>query len=118
MFSVPLYFQITKGTSNTESGSHLVPAVVGNAVGGLLSGVVIKRCVALGVHWHIMSQKTGTNVETSRTGRYKLLVTLAVTCSSLSYLLLMLRWHGNTNWWESLYIIPGYVCPDLLQKYY
>jgi hypothetical protein len=20
---------------------------------------------------------------------------------------MMLRWHGNTNWWESLYIIPS-----------
>jgi len=43
MFSVPLYFQVTGGMSNTESGLHLVPAVVGNAVGGLLSGLIIKR---------------------------------------------------------------------------
>ncbi|KAK0648884.1 major facilitator superfamily domain-containing protein [Cercophora newfieldiana] len=84
MFSVPLYFQVTGGMSNTESGMHLVPAVVGNAVGGLLSGLIIKR-----------------------SGRYKLLVVFSVTCSSLSYLLMMLRWHGNTNWWESLYIIPS-----------
>ncbi|KAL2268224.1 hypothetical protein VTJ83DRAFT_3070 [Remersonia thermophila] len=84
MFSVPLYFRITAGTSNTESGAHLVPAVVGNALGGLLSGVFIKR-----------------------SGRYKGLIVLAVTASSLSYLLLMLRWHGRTNLWESLYIFPG-----------
>jgi hypothetical protein len=25
----------------------------------------------------------------------------------VSYLLLLLRWHGHTNFWESLYIIPG-----------
>ncbi|KAM7211592.1 Major facilitator superfamily domain containing protein [Rhypophila decipiens] len=84
MFSVPLYFQITARTSNAAAGAHLVPAVVGNAVGGVLSGLLIKR-----------------------SGRYKFLVILAVICSSLSYLLLMLRWHGNTNWWESLYIAPG-----------
>jgi MFS family permease len=84
MFSVPLYFQVTRNMSNTECGMHLVPAVVGNAIGGLLSGVIIKR-----------------------TGRYKLLVVFSVTCSSLSYLSMMLRWHGNTNWWESLYIIPS-----------
>ncbi|KAL1835490.1 hypothetical protein VTJ49DRAFT_6627 [Mycothermus thermophilus] len=84
MFSVPLYFRITSGTSNTESGAHLVPAVIGNALGGLLSGVIIKR-----------------------SGRYKGLIVLAVTASSLSYLLLMLRWHGHTNLWESLYIFPG-----------
>ncbi|KAH6847089.1 major facilitator superfamily domain-containing protein [Chaetomium sp. MPI-CAGE-AT-0009] len=84
MFSVPLYFQITTRASNTVSGAHLVPAVVGNALGGLISGLLIKR-----------------------SGRYKALIILAVALSSFSYLLLMLRWHGNTNFWESLYIFPG-----------
>ncbi|KAL2151481.1 hypothetical protein VTH82DRAFT_6579 [Thermothelomyces myriococcoides] len=84
MFSVPLYFQITTRSSNTASGAHLVPAVVGNAIGGLISGVIIKR-----------------------SGRYKTLIISAVALSSLSYLLLMLRWHGNTNFWESLYIFPS-----------
>ncbi|KAK3989764.1 major facilitator superfamily domain-containing protein [Cladorrhinum sp. PSN332] len=84
MFSVPLYFRITQGATNTASGAHLVPAVFGNAIGGILSGVIIKR-----------------------SGRYKALIVLAVTCSSVSYLLLMLRWHGNTNIWESLYIFPS-----------
>ncbi|KAK4142884.1 major facilitator superfamily domain-containing protein [Dichotomopilus funicola] len=84
MFSVPLYFQITARVSNTVSGAHLVPAVVGNALGGIISGVLIKR-----------------------SGRYKPLILLATTLSSLSYLLLMLRWHGHTNLFESLYIFPG-----------
>jgi hypothetical protein len=35
-FSIPLYFQVTKGASNTEAGSYLVPAVVGNTIGGLV----------------------------------------------------------------------------------
>jgi hypothetical protein len=43
MFAVPLYFQITARASNSVAGAHLVPAVVGNAVGGLLAGVYIKR---------------------------------------------------------------------------
>jgi formate/nitrite transporter FocA (FNT family) len=43
MFSVPLYFQVTARTSNTEAGAHLFPAVAGNAIGGLLSGIFIKR---------------------------------------------------------------------------
>ena len=30
---------------------------------------------------------------------------LAFAC--LGYLLIILRWHGNTNWAESLYIFPG-----------
>ncbi|KAK4201707.1 putative multidrug resistance protein [Triangularia verruculosa] len=84
MFSVPLYFQITSRSSASSAGAHLVPAVVGNAIGGVLSGILIKR-----------------------SGRYKGLIILAVTFSSLSYLMLMLRWHGNTNIWESLYIFPS-----------
>ncbi|KAF2791573.1 MFS general substrate transporter [Melanomma pulvis-pyrius CBS 109.77] len=84
MFAVPLYFQITSQASNTVAGAHLIPAVVGNAVGGILSGVIIKR-----------------------TGRYKALIILATVCSSSAYLLLIIRWHGHTNWAESLYILPG-----------
>lgn len=45
MYSVPLYFQVTARTSNAEAGAHLFPAVAGNAIGGLLSGVLIKRSV-------------------------------------------------------------------------
>jgi hypothetical protein len=43
MFSIPLYFQVTSGASNAEAGSYLVPAVVGNTIGGLMTGLVIKR---------------------------------------------------------------------------
>lgn len=83
MFAVPLYFQVTTNASNTVAGAHLVPAVLGNAISGLVSGVVI-----------------------SRTGRYKLLVLIATMASSSGFLLLTLQWHGNTNWFESLYIFP------------
>ena len=84
MFAVPLYFQVTANASSTVAGAHLVPAVFGNAVGGLISGVVIKR-----------------------TGQYKALTLGATGGASLAYLLLILRWHGHTNWLESLYIFPG-----------
>ncbi|KAI8933411.1 hypothetical protein NX059_010026 [Plenodomus lindquistii] len=84
MFAVPLYFQTTAGATNTVAGAHLVPAVVGNAIGGILSGAMIKR-----------------------TGRYKALILGATIVSSSAYLLLILRWHGNTSWFESLYIFPG-----------
>ncbi|KAF9696856.1 hypothetical protein EKO04_005201 [Ascochyta lentis] len=84
MFAVPLYFQVTANASSTVAGAHLFPAVFGNAIGGLISGVVIKR-----------------------TGRYKALTLGATGIASLAYLLLILRWHGNTNWLESLYIFPG-----------
>jgi MFS family permease len=83
MFAVPLYFQVTSNVSNSMAGAHLVPAVVGNAVGGIISGVIIRR-----------------------TGRYKSLSLVATLTASIGYLLLILRWHGNTNWLESLYIFP------------
>lgn len=84
MFSVPLYFRVTKKISNVEAGSHLLPAVLSNTFGGLLAGIVIQR-----------------------TGRYKMLTVLATTCASVSYALLIMRWKGNTSWLESLEIMPS-----------
>lgn len=83
MFSVPLYFKASAAVSNTEAGAHLFPAVAGNAVGGIISGLYIKK-----------------------TGRYRTLISLAALSASLSYTSLLFRWNGHTNWLESLYIIP------------
>ncbi|KAF2709933.1 major facilitator superfamily transporter [Pleomassaria siparia CBS 279.74] len=84
MIVVPLYFRITKNVSNSIAGAHLVPTICGNALGALLTGITIRR-----------------------TGRYKPLMIFATLFSSSCYALLVLRWHGNTNTWESLYIFPG-----------
>ncbi|KAJ5684877.1 uncharacterized protein N7477_001222 [Penicillium maclennaniae] len=84
MFSIPLYFQVTQRASTTESGFHLIPAVIGNTLGGLLAGGFIRR-----------------------TGHFKVLLVLAGLIASVTYTLLYLRWNGNTGFWESLYIIPG-----------
>ena len=43
MYTVPSYFQVTSNVSIANAGAHLVPAVVGNAIGGLISGIIIKR---------------------------------------------------------------------------
>jgi hypothetical protein len=43
MFCVPVYFQVTQNSSASVAGAHLFPAVAGNAVAALISGVVIKR---------------------------------------------------------------------------
>jgi hypothetical protein len=83
-FCVPLYFQITAAASVSAAGLRLVPAVVGNTVGGLLSGYVI-----------------------SATGRYKLLTVLASTAASTGYLLILLRWRGTTHWAELSYFSLG-----------
>ncbi|KAF2434070.1 major facilitator superfamily transporter [Tothia fuscella] len=84
MFCVPVYFQVTQNASASLAGAHLFPAVGGNAIGSLITGMVIKR-----------------------TGRYKILAVSATMVAGICYTLLILRWHGDTNWAESLYIIPG-----------
>jgi MFS family permease len=83
-YSTPLYFQISAHASIGNSGLHLVPAVVGNAIASLLSGYLI-----------------------SRTGRYKLLTIAANILGCFGYLAIVVRWRGNTNWWETLYIFCG-----------
>ncbi|KAL2003748.1 hypothetical protein VTN02DRAFT_2384 [Thermoascus thermophilus] len=87
MFCVPLYFQVTSGASAAGAGAHLVPAVLGNAAGGLTAGAIVRQ-----------------------TGRFKPLTVSAGLIASVTYLLLYLRWDGSTtnnNVWESLYILPG-----------
>jgi MFS family permease len=93
MFAVPLYFQVTSKASNSVAGAHLVPAVVGNALGGIVSGRVIKR-----------------------TGRYKFLAIIATISASVGYFLLVVRWHGNTKWFESLYIFPCGLAMGIMQS--
>lgn len=43
MYSVPLYFQVTAKASVTNAGTHLVPAVFGNAIAGIIGGIMIKK---------------------------------------------------------------------------
>ena len=84
LFSVPLYFQVTQRASTTMAGVHLVPAVVGNTLGGLLAGIFIRK-----------------------TGSYRALLVFAGLIASTTYIMLYLRWNGHTGPWESLYILPG-----------
>lgn len=84
MFSVPLYFQVTQRASTTAAGVHLIPAVIGNTLGGLLAGIFIRR-----------------------TGQFKILLVVAGLVAGISYLLLYLRWDGHSGFWESLFILPG-----------
>ncbi|KAI0841921.1 MFS general substrate transporter [Hypoxylon sp. FL0890] len=84
MVSVPLYFQVTERSSSTVAGAHLMPAVIGNTIGGLITGAWIRR-----------------------TGYFKAPLVFAGIVSFVCYGLLILRWKGETNWIESLYIFPG-----------
>ncbi|KAK6084247.1 major facilitator superfamily transporter [Seiridium cupressi] len=93
MFSVPLYFQVTQRSSSTVAGAHLFPAVAGNTVGALAAGHIIKK-----------------------TGHYRSLIIFATAAGILCYSLLILRWHGDTNWAESMYIIPGGLGTGMVQS--
>jgi MFS family permease len=84
MFSVPLYFQVTSGASNTAAGFHLIPAFVGNTFGSLMAGYYIKK-----------------------TGGYKKLTLLASLIACTAYITIILRWHGSIHDWEALEILPG-----------
>ncbi|KAL4925256.1 major facilitator superfamily domain-containing protein [Aspergillus undulatus] len=84
MFTVPLYFQVTSQASTTVAGTHLVPAVAGNAIGGLTAGFFIRN-----------------------TGNYKPILVIAGLIACISYLLQILCWNGHTGVWESFYIIFG-----------
>ncbi|KAJ5186075.1 Major facilitator superfamily domain general substrate transporter [Penicillium cf. griseofulvum] len=84
MFSVPLYFQVTQRASTTAAGMHLIPAVIGNTLGGLLAGIFIQR-----------------------TGQFKILLVVAGLVAGISYLLLYVHWNGHSGLWESLFILPG-----------
>lgn len=93
MFAIPLDFQATAGARNIMAGAHLIPAVAGDAIEGILSGAIVKR-----------------------TGRYKELILLVTVSSSGAYLLLILRWRGKTNWLEALYIFPGGLSTGIVQS--
>ncbi|KAL4759367.1 major facilitator superfamily domain-containing protein [Aspergillus foveolatus] len=84
MFTVPLYFQVSDRASSTVAGAHMIPAVAGNAIGGLTAGSYIRR-----------------------TGNYNPILVAAGLIACISYLLQFLCWNGDTGFWESLYIVFG-----------
>jgi hypothetical protein len=57
-----------------------------------------------------------TDGSLSSTGRYKNFSLFALCAASIGYLLLIVRWHGNTNWLEALYIFPGGFAAGVVQS--
>ncbi|KAK3324412.1 major facilitator superfamily domain-containing protein [Cercophora scortea] len=85
--SIPLYFRVTMGDSGTVLGVRLMFITLGTIAGGLISGIVIKRQVAL-------------------TGLYRCLTVVSIVVSNLSFLTIFLRWRGATGWAETTYGFP------------
>lgn len=83
-YSTPLYYQIVADSTVAKAGLRLVPAVVGNALAGLVAG------------WSI-----------SRYGRYKYFSILSTAFATAGYVFITWRWQGSTNWPETLYIFAG-----------
>lgn len=84
MFVVPFYFQVTKSASPTAAGFYLIPAVIGNTLGGLATGSYIRQ--------H---------------GRYRLPTMIGAFIAAHCHALTTVRWTGNTNIMEAMYIFPG-----------
>lgn len=78
LYGIPIYFQIASNASISESGTRIVPVVVGNAVGTLLAGQVI-----------------------SKFSRYKYLTILGLCCSMLCFTIMCFRWRGSASWVDS-----------------
>ncbi|CAJ2504948.1 Uu.00g123420.m01.CDS01 [Anthostomella pinea] len=70
--------------SVSAAGTCIVFVVVGNTVGGLLSGYIVKA-----------------------TGRYKALTIVAACLGCSCYTLVLVRWRGHTGLAEALYVALG-----------
>lgn len=81
VYGIPIYFQVAGNEDVAKAGSRIVPVVVGNAIGTITGGYMINR-----------------------TGHYKIQTLVGQSTSILCFTLMALRWHGRTNWAESLYV--------------
>ncbi|EYE95188.1 MFS general substrate transporter [Aspergillus ruber CBS 135680] len=84
MVTVPLYWQVTKNASPAAAGFYLIPAIIGNTLGGLLTGRWIMRY-----------------------RRYKLPIVVASVNSMFTFASIIIYWRGNTSPLESLLIFSG-----------
>lgn len=93
MFSVPMYFQVTHRSSAGAAGLRIVPAVVANTVGALAAGFIIQK-----------------------TQQYKRLLISTGLMGVATYILLLLRWNGNTKSLETFYIVPAGFATGMAQS--
>lgn len=93
MMAVPLYFQATKNASTAAAGAYLIPAFVGNTLGGLASGYWIRK-----------------------TGRYKWPTVLAPILSIGCSVICLLVWKGDTSIVDSTLTFPGGFATGLISS--
>lgn len=84
MYIVPLYFQVTASASPSAAGFYLIPAVVGNTLGGLATGYYIRH-----------------------NAKYKMPTVVGAFIAAHCHVLTSVRWTGHTTLPEAMYIFPG-----------
>ena len=84
IMTVPIFFQATKRASTAAAGAYLIPAFVGNTLGGLLAGYWIKK-----------------------TGLYKAPTVCAPVVALVGMFLCYFIWNEHTSNLASLAILPG-----------
>ncbi|KAH8660573.1 major facilitator superfamily domain-containing protein [Xylariales sp. PMI_506] len=85
LYVIPIYFQVVRRESVSSSSTRIVPVVVGNAAGTLISQRLI-----------------------TKSHRYKSLTAFGNTLGLVGFSLILARWHGNIQWYEALFVaLPG-----------
>lgn len=85
LYAIPIYFQVAGRESISTSGTRIVPVVIGNAFGTILSGHLITRYK-----------------------RYKVMTAMGNVVGFVGFLIIFLRWRGSTEWYESVFVaLPG-----------
>ncbi|ETS86976.1 hypothetical protein PFICI_00804 [Pestalotiopsis fici W106-1] len=85
LYAIPIYFQVIGRESISSSGTRIVPVVIGNAFGTILSGQLITRYK-----------------------RYKVMTAMGNVIGLVGFIIIFLRWRGSTRWYESVFVsLPG-----------
>ncbi len=87
MLFIPLYYQVTQNATPAEAGFYMIPSIIGNTIGGLLTGAYIKRY-----------------------GRYRMPTVVSSISAGLCFTLLLIFWRGTNvpmPFWQSLFVFFG-----------
>lgn len=85
LYAIPIYFQVVRRESVSSSSTRIVPIVVGNAAGTLISQHLI-----------------------TKSHKYKALTGFGNIIGLVGFSLILARWHGSIKWYESLFVaLPG-----------
>jgi MFS family permease len=82
---------------------RLLIITTGTTLGGLISGWIIQQYVSEMAFCPRVSNHANY---LGSTGLYRLVILVALVLSNSGFLVIFLRWHGDTRWWEALYGLP------------